>query len=221
MNLQVIASPDGEIVWVSGPLPGAAHDLTAARIWGIVRELAAAGLIVLADKGYTGAGDPSAPPRRAGTSRPRRRRPTAPTRSYAAPASAPTPGRRPGASCANSAAARGRPGSSPRPSTSFKPARCKDEWLTGGLRHTSDTQRQAHGHRHRERGRSLPPCGCPEPTPNRSLVPSGTATTVEFLAGVSPRSAPGVMTPRRAALAPARWSGERPYPGHVPGHCQV
>jgi hypothetical protein len=44
-------------VWVSGPLPGAVHDLTAARIWGIVRELEAAGLIVLADKGYLGAGD--------------------------------------------------------------------------------------------------------------------------------------------------------------------
>jgi hypothetical protein len=57
MNLQVIATPDGDIVWVSGPLPGAVHDLTAARIWGILRELAAAGLIVLADKGYTGAGD--------------------------------------------------------------------------------------------------------------------------------------------------------------------
>ena len=58
MNLQVIASPDGGILWVSGALPGSAHDLTAARIWGILRELAAAGLIVLADKGYTGAGDP-------------------------------------------------------------------------------------------------------------------------------------------------------------------
>ena len=57
MNLQVIASPDGEILWVSGPLPGSVHDLTAARIWGIVAELAAAGLIVLADKGYHGAGD--------------------------------------------------------------------------------------------------------------------------------------------------------------------
>jgi DDE superfamily endonuclease/Helix-turn-helix of DDE superfamily endonuclease len=56
MNLQVIASPEGEIVWVSGPLPGAVHDLTAARFWGIVRELAACGLIVLADKGYAGAG---------------------------------------------------------------------------------------------------------------------------------------------------------------------
>ena len=31
---------------MSGPLPGAVHDPTAARIWGIVRELAAAGLIV-------------------------------------------------------------------------------------------------------------------------------------------------------------------------------
>jgi hypothetical protein len=28
MNLQVIASPDGDIVRVSGPLPGAVHDLT-------------------------------------------------------------------------------------------------------------------------------------------------------------------------------------------------
>ena len=54
MNLQVIASPDGEILWVSGPLPGAVHDLTAARIWGIVRELAASGLVVLGDEGYLG-----------------------------------------------------------------------------------------------------------------------------------------------------------------------
>jgi hypothetical protein len=28
------------------PAPGAVHDLTAARIWGIVRELAASGLVV-------------------------------------------------------------------------------------------------------------------------------------------------------------------------------
>jgi hypothetical protein len=43
MNLQVIASPSGDILWVSGPLPGAVHDLTAARIWGIIRELQTAG----------------------------------------------------------------------------------------------------------------------------------------------------------------------------------
>jgi DDE superfamily endonuclease len=57
MNLQVIASPDGDIVWVSGPLPGAVHDLTAARIWGIIRELAACGLVALGDKGYLGEDD--------------------------------------------------------------------------------------------------------------------------------------------------------------------
>jgi hypothetical protein len=56
MNLQVISAPDGTILWVSGPLPGSVHDLTAARIWGILRALAAAGLITLADKGYIGAG---------------------------------------------------------------------------------------------------------------------------------------------------------------------
>jgi hypothetical protein len=33
MNLQVIATPEGDIVWESGALPGATHDLTAARIW--------------------------------------------------------------------------------------------------------------------------------------------------------------------------------------------
>jgi hypothetical protein len=56
MNLQVIATPDGSILWVSGALPGSVHDLRAARIWGILRALTAAGLIVLADKGYIGAG---------------------------------------------------------------------------------------------------------------------------------------------------------------------
>ena len=62
MNLQVIASPDGGILGVSEPLPGAVHDLPAARIWGLVRELAAAGLVVLADKGYHGAGGHARPP---------------------------------------------------------------------------------------------------------------------------------------------------------------
>ena len=54
MNLQVIASPADDIIWVSGPLPGAVHDLTAARIWGIIQALAACGLIALGDKGYLG-----------------------------------------------------------------------------------------------------------------------------------------------------------------------
>jgi hypothetical protein len=36
----------------SGALPGAVHDLTAARIWGIIQQLAACGLVVPGDKGY-------------------------------------------------------------------------------------------------------------------------------------------------------------------------
>lgn len=64
MNLQVIASPGGDIVWVSGALRGSTHDLRAARIWGIIRQLAAAGLVVLADKGYHGAGQPVITPYR-------------------------------------------------------------------------------------------------------------------------------------------------------------
>jgi hypothetical protein len=61
MNLQVIASPAGDVLWVSGPLPGAVHDLTAARIWGILHELAAAGLTTLADKGHQGADEAMTP----------------------------------------------------------------------------------------------------------------------------------------------------------------
>ena len=127
MNLQVIASPDGEILWVSGPVPGAAHDLTAARIWGLVRELPATGLIVLADKGYIGAGQHVRTRTGGGTSQNHRRPPTALTPSSAHPASEPTPSSRPGGYCANSAAAPGAPGNSPKPSMSFRPARSPDE----------------------------------------------------------------------------------------------
>ncbi len=54
MNLQVIASPAGDILWVSGPLPGSVHDKNAEWIWGVLAEREAAGLVVLADKGYQG-----------------------------------------------------------------------------------------------------------------------------------------------------------------------
>jgi hypothetical protein len=56
MNLQVIATPAEDIVWVSGPLPGSVHGMKAAWIWGIERELAAAGRVALADKGCQGQG---------------------------------------------------------------------------------------------------------------------------------------------------------------------
>ncbi|NVI87532.1 transposase [Actinomadura sp. BRA 177] len=52
VNLQVIATRDGTIGWGSGPLPGSVHDLKAARFRGLVRELATAGLLVLADKSH-------------------------------------------------------------------------------------------------------------------------------------------------------------------------
>ncbi|GGU86031.1 hypothetical protein GCM10010178_90190 [Lentzea flava] len=54
MNLQVIASPDGTILWVSGDLPGSTHDTAAARIWNILAALRETGLIALGDKGYHG-----------------------------------------------------------------------------------------------------------------------------------------------------------------------
>jgi len=46
-----------DLASLSGSLPGAVHDLTVTRIWGIVQELAAAGLVVLAGTGYHGAAE--------------------------------------------------------------------------------------------------------------------------------------------------------------------
>jgi hypothetical protein len=64
MNLQVIASPDGTILWVSGALPGSIHDTAAARIWNILAALAETGLVALGDKGYHGIGQPVITPYR-------------------------------------------------------------------------------------------------------------------------------------------------------------
>ena len=127
MNLQVIAAPDGDILWVSGPLPGAAHDLTAARIWGIIRELAACRAGRAGRQGLPRRRDHVRTPYR-GRNKPASQKDA--NRAHAqlrAPANAPTPSSRPGASCANSAAAPGAPGSWPKPSTSCKPARSQDE----------------------------------------------------------------------------------------------
>ncbi|GGN23509.1 hypothetical protein GCM10011609_76410 [Lentzea pudingi] len=54
VNVQVIAAPDGRILWVSGQLPGHVHDTAAARIWNILPALRTAGLVALVDKGYHG-----------------------------------------------------------------------------------------------------------------------------------------------------------------------
>ena len=54
MNLQVIASPDGDIMWVRGA--ARLHPHHEGRLDLRHRdELAAAGLVALADKGYQGA----------------------------------------------------------------------------------------------------------------------------------------------------------------------
>jgi Helix-turn-helix of DDE superfamily endonuclease/DDE superfamily endonuclease len=110
MNIQVIATPDGTILWTSGALPGKSHDLTAARIWGILRALEKAGIVrpwptrpIRVPKGRS-------PHRtRARTSPSRKSRPTAPTPAFAGRASARMPSSRAGASSASSAAARTRP----------------------------------------------------------------------------------------------------------------
>jgi hypothetical protein len=54
MNLQALADPDGELLWVSGAVQGSTHDTAAARIWQLPRLLREYGLFALADKGYQG-----------------------------------------------------------------------------------------------------------------------------------------------------------------------
>jgi DDE superfamily endonuclease/Helix-turn-helix of DDE superfamily endonuclease len=81
MNLQVIASPDGDILWVSGPLPGSVHDKKAAH----------ARSSRTAER----------------TSQDPRKRQTVRTRNSARPMSGRTPSSRPGESSASSAAAVG------------------------------------------------------------------------------------------------------------------
>jgi hypothetical protein len=56
MNVQVIADPAGRLVWASPALPGAVHDLTAARTLGIIDSLTSATVMTFADKGYQGVG---------------------------------------------------------------------------------------------------------------------------------------------------------------------
>lgn len=58
MNVRVLTDPFGRPLGASPALPGAAHDLTAARAHGIVHALTEAGLKCWADKAYQGAGRP-------------------------------------------------------------------------------------------------------------------------------------------------------------------
>ncbi|MFJ6866444.1 transposase family protein, partial [Streptomyces termitum] len=55
MNVQVLADPFGRLLWASPALPGAVHDIRAAREHGIVDALAEADTPCRADKAYRGA----------------------------------------------------------------------------------------------------------------------------------------------------------------------
>src|SRR4051794_9868534 len=56
VNVQVIADPAGRLIWASPALPGARHDMGAAREHGILDALHDAGVPTMADSGYQGAG---------------------------------------------------------------------------------------------------------------------------------------------------------------------
>jgi hypothetical protein len=56
MNVQVITDPTRRLLWASPALPGAVHDIKAARTHGIIDALEEAGVECWADKGYRGAG---------------------------------------------------------------------------------------------------------------------------------------------------------------------
>ncbi|MFG3701734.1 transposase family protein [Micromonospora sp. NPDC047620] len=52
VNVQVLADAAGRLVWASAALPGAVHDLTAARTHGLIEALTGANVLTFADKGY-------------------------------------------------------------------------------------------------------------------------------------------------------------------------
>lgn len=64
VNVQVLADPVGRLVRVSPALPGARHDMRAAREHGLIDGLDAAGVRVVADTAYQGGGAVIAVPQR-------------------------------------------------------------------------------------------------------------------------------------------------------------
>ena len=64
LNVQVVADPIGRLVWISPPLPGARHDMGAAREHGIIDALATHEIPAAADTAYQGAGPTVAVPQR-------------------------------------------------------------------------------------------------------------------------------------------------------------
>jgi hypothetical protein len=64
LNVQVIADPIGRLVWISPPLPGARHDLGAAREHRITDALSDGEIPAVADTAYQGAGPTVVVPQR-------------------------------------------------------------------------------------------------------------------------------------------------------------
>ena len=64
LNVQVIADPAGRLVWISPVLPGARHDMGAAREHGIIDALTTHAIPAAADTAYQGAGPTVAVPQR-------------------------------------------------------------------------------------------------------------------------------------------------------------
>lgn len=64
LNVQVIADPVGRLVWISPPLPGARHDMGAAREHGIIDALTEYAIPAAGDTAYQGAGPTVAVPQR-------------------------------------------------------------------------------------------------------------------------------------------------------------
>lgn len=56
ITFQGLSDPYGNLAWLSDGLPGSVYDLTAARHHGILHACRQAGLTLLADRGYIGAG---------------------------------------------------------------------------------------------------------------------------------------------------------------------
>ncbi len=64
VNVQVLADPIGRLIWASPALPGARHDMGAAREHGLIDGLNAAGVRAVADTAYHGGGPAIAVPQR-------------------------------------------------------------------------------------------------------------------------------------------------------------
>jgi hypothetical protein len=56
LNVQVVADPAGRLVWASPALPGARHDMGAAREHGLIDGLNSGGIRAVADTAYQGGG---------------------------------------------------------------------------------------------------------------------------------------------------------------------